>query len=73
MFEDVLFAQGPYDAVKGAEAVVIITEWDEFRALDMTRVKSSMAGTVLVDLRNIYRPKQMTELGFDYVSVGRPI
>ena len=73
MFEDVLFAQGPYDAVKGAEAVVIITEWDEFRALDMTRVKSSMAGTVLVDLRNIYRPKQMTALGFDYVSVGRPI
>ena len=54
-FKNVKFAKGAYDAVNGADAVVIITEWDEFRALDMTRVKSSMAGTVLVDLRNIYR------------------
>ena len=59
-FKDVQFAQGAYEAVKVANAVVIITEWDEFRALDMTRVKASMVGDVLIDLRNIYRPKQMT-------------
>jgi len=69
--ENVTFTDGPYDATKAADAVVIITEWDEFRALDMARVKKNMTGSVLVDLRNIYHTKDMTELGFDYVSVGR--
>ena len=51
---------------------MIITEWDEFRALDMTRVKNSLKTAKLVDLRNIYPAADMAELGFDYHSVGRP-
>jgi len=64
-------ADGPYDAIAGADAVVIITEWDQFRALDMMRVKDIMAGSILIDLRNIYQPKDMSALGFEYTSVGR--
>ncbi len=71
LLKNVTFAQGAYAAIKDADAVVIITEWDEFRALDMMRVKKALANPVLIDLRNIYQPLQMAELGFDYVSVGR--
>ena len=67
----VSFKAGPYEAVTGADAVVILTEWDQFRALDLDRVKASMRGAVLIDLRNIYRPAEMTERGFDYTGVGR--
>ena len=71
LLKAVTFADGAYAAIKGADALVIITEWDEFRALDMSRVKDNLAAPVLIDLRNIYQPAQMAELGFDYVSVGR--
>jgi len=50
---------------------VIITEWNEFRALDLDRVKETMKGSTLVDLRNIYDPADMNDRGFHYVSVGR--
>jgi len=50
---------------------VILTEWNEFRALDMTKVKAALKLPLMVDLRNIYRPSQMAEAGFKYVSVGR--
>ena len=56
---------------KGAHALVIVTEWDAFRALDLERVKTAMAGLVLVDLRNIYEPAEMRRHGFTYVSIGR--
>ena len=72
LLEGITFAKGPYDAIKDADAVVIITEWDEFRALNMDRVKELMASPVLIDLRNIYKPVQMQALGFHYTSVGRP-
>jgi UDPglucose 6-dehydrogenase len=72
MLKDVQFATGPYDCVQGADAVVIITEWDQFRALDLARVKDSLKTPVVVDLRNIYRPEEMKAKGFNYVSVGRP-
>ena len=62
----------PMTPWQGADGVVIITEWDQFRALDIDRVKTAMSGTVLVDLRNIYPPTEMTSRGFTYVSVGRP-
>ncbi|MBR7518022.1 hypothetical protein KC217_20340, partial [Mycobacterium tuberculosis] len=55
-----------------AEAVVIVTEWNAFRALDLTRLKTQMAGDLLVDLRNIYRPEEVTRHGLRYVSIGRP-
>jgi len=50
---------------------VILTEWNEFRALDLDRVKALLKRPLMVDLRNIYRPTQMAEAGFTYVSVGR--
>ncbi|GGE46141.1 UDP-glucose 6-dehydrogenase [Marinicauda pacifica] len=70
-FTDVKFASGPYLCVEGADALVFITEWNEFRALDLDRVHDLMRGNVVVDLRNIYDTRQMTESGFVYTSVGR--
>ncbi len=71
MLAGVVFADGPYECVAGADALVIITEWEAFRALDLTRVKASMRQPIVVDLRNIYRPEDMAALGFVYESVGR--
>ncbi|MEM8795082.1 MAG: UDP-glucose/GDP-mannose dehydrogenase family protein [Pseudomonadota bacterium] len=65
------FCDGPYHAVENADAVVIVTEWDQFRALDLARMKELLAGNIVVDLRNIYLPDEMRERGFEYSSVGR--
>ncbi|KAF0117644.1 MAG: UDPglucose 6-dehydrogenase [Hyphomonadaceae bacterium] len=70
-FSNIEFASGPYEAVKDADALVIITEWDQFRALDLMRVKDLLKSPIVVDLRNIYDPKAMQEDGFEYHSVGR--
>lgn len=67
----VTFADDAYSCVKGADALVIVTEWDAFRALDLTRIKSLMANANIVDLRNIYRPDDVRRLGFTYAGVGR--
>lgn len=61
-----------YEAMQGADGVVILTEWNEFRALDLTRMKTLLKRPLMVDLRNIYRPAQMAAAGFRYVSIGRP-
>jgi len=71
MFPGVDFKDSPYAACEGADALVILTEWDQFRALDLARVKASMRAPVVVDLRNIYRPAEMLTLGFHYSGVGR--
>jgi UDPglucose 6-dehydrogenase len=71
MLAGVDFKAGPYEAAEGADALVIITEWDQFRALDLDEVKRLMRSPVVVDLRNIYRPDEMASRGFRYVSVGR--
>ncbi|HEX4078602.1 MAG TPA: UDP-glucose/GDP-mannose dehydrogenase family protein [Rhizomicrobium sp.] len=68
---DVEFCADAYEALTDADGVVILTEWNEFRALDLARVKALLKRPLMVDLRNIYRPQQMTLAGFDYVSVGR--
>jgi len=60
-----------YDAILGADGVVILTEWNEFRALDLAKVKAGLKTALMVDLRNIYRPAQMAQVGFRYVSIGR--
>ena len=73
MMDGITYAQNPYDALEGADAMVIITEWDQFRALDLERVKSTLNGNVVVDLRNIYSPEDMQRRGFEYSSIGRPI
>ena len=65
------FRAGPYEAVEDADVLVILTEWDQFRALDLERVKGLMRHPLVVDLRNIYRPEEMRARGFDYASVGR--
>ena len=65
------FAGNAYECVEGADAVAILTEWDEFRALDLGRLKKLLKSPTIVDLRNIYPPSEMTDLGFDYISVGR--
>ncbi|MDP1874114.1 UDP binding domain-containing protein, partial [Phenylobacterium sp.] len=71
LLKNVDFAADPYAAARSADAVVIITEWDQFRALDLDRLKADMKTPVLVDLRNIYRPDDVRRQGFDYVSIGR--
>jgi len=72
LLPDLPLASSAYDAVDGADAMVIITEWDQFRALDLERIRTAMAGTTVVDLRNIYRPDDMMTKGFAYTSIGRP-
>ena len=61
-----------YDAASGVDVLCIVTEWNEFRALDLKRLKSLMAAPVMVDLRNIYNPDDMARAGFQYVCIGRP-
>jgi UDPglucose 6-dehydrogenase len=66
------FATSAYDAAKGADALVLVTEWNEFRKLDLARVRRAMRRRVLVDLRNVYDPAVVRRLGFEYTCVGRP-
>jgi UDPglucose 6-dehydrogenase len=61
----------PYACIEGADAMLILTEWDQFRALDLDRVKTALRGPIIVDLRNIYRPGDVAAKGLTYVSVGR--
>jgi UDPglucose 6-dehydrogenase len=68
---EVKYCKDPYDTVKGVDAVVIVTEWNEFRNLDLDRIKSLLKSTFFFDLRNIYDPQKMREKGFQYYSVGR--
>jgi len=69
--EGVAFCDGPYAAAQGAHAIVIATEWEQFRALDLARLNSVMAQPVIVDLRNIYRVDEMRRAKFRYSAVGR--
>jgi UDPglucose 6-dehydrogenase len=66
------YVTSAYEAAQGADAVVIVTEWDAFRALDFTRLKGLMKAPLLVDLRNVYKADEVTRHGFDYVGVGKP-
>jgi UDPglucose 6-dehydrogenase len=67
----ITFAENAYDAAKGADALVIVTEWNEFRKLDLARIRRVMRRRAIVDLRNIYDPASVQKLGFHYTSVGR--
>jgi UDPglucose 6-dehydrogenase len=71
VLEDVVYCDGPYTCAEGAHALVIVTEWEQFRALDFERLKHVMAQPVLVDLRNIYRPEEVARHDFLYDCVGR--
>ena len=71
LLNGVEFVTGPYQCVEGADVLAIITEWNEFRALDLERIRAHLKAPVIVDLRNIYDPNDMAERGFTYLSVGR--
>ena len=71
LLKGVTWCQDAYDAADGAHALAIVTEWNEFRALDLERLKKLMKTPVIVDLRNVYKRDEMAAAGFDYVSVGR--
>jgi UDPglucose 6-dehydrogenase len=68
----VRWAEDAYDAATGADAIVLLTEWNQFRALDLTRLRGAMEGDAFIDLRNVYAPEDVARAGFRYVSVGRP-
>ncbi|MGY4502590.1 UDPglucose 6-dehydrogenase [Bradyrhizobium sp. GM24.11] len=68
---DITYSEDVYSCAEGADALVVVTEWTQFRALDLDRLKATMAQAVVVDLRNIYRPEDMAIAGFVYASVGR--
>jgi UDPglucose 6-dehydrogenase len=72
VLENVTFCHNAYDCAKGAHALVIVTEWEQFRALDLKEMASIMASSVIVDLRNIYSPDEVIRNGFHYCGVGRP-
>ncbi|HUI16724.1 MAG TPA: UDP-glucose/GDP-mannose dehydrogenase family protein [Alphaproteobacteria bacterium] len=69
---DVVWCSSAYEAMEGADALAILTEWNEFRALDLQRVKTLLKTPIVVDYRNIYRPEEMAAAGFRYSSLGRP-
>ena len=71
LLPDIAYADSAYTCAQGADALVIVTEWEQFRALDLARLKAIMARPVVVDLRNVYRPEDMARYGFAYHSVGR--
>jgi UDPglucose 6-dehydrogenase len=72
LLPDVIYCGSAYEAAEGAEAVVIATEWEQFRALDLERLRCVMVRAVIVDLRNIYRADEMKRANFRYLTVGRP-
>jgi UDPglucose 6-dehydrogenase len=71
MMPNVQLAEDPYELAKGCDALVIVTEWNEFKQLDMKRIKQVMRGNIIVDGRNIYEPRMMKEHGFVYRGIGR--
>jgi UDPglucose 6-dehydrogenase len=71
--EKISYCKNAYEAARGAEALVFITEWNEFRNLDLKKLKGVLAKPVILDLRNIYEPDKVTDIGFEYMGVGRGI
>ncbi|WP_199553878.1 UDP-glucose dehydrogenase family protein [Sandaracinobacteroides hominis] len=71
VLNNVEYCDSPYQALEGADAMVLVTEWDAFRALDLSRVKSLLKSPVVVDLRNVYRPEEMARQGLQYSGIGR--
>jgi UDPglucose 6-dehydrogenase len=68
---EICYCDGPYSCAEGADALVIVTEWEQFRALDLDRLKRAMAQQIIIDLRNIYEPQDLIAHGFRYESIGR--
>ena len=73
LLPDVIYCDTAYETMGGADVLVIVTEWNEFRGLDLARVKQLLKAPVMVDLRNVYEPDEMAERGFSYSCIGRSI
>ena len=71
--DGIIYCRDALDAAAGADALVLITEWNEFRAIAPSRLRDAMTGDVLVDLRNVYDPAAMRAAGFNYHGIGRPL
>jgi UDPglucose 6-dehydrogenase len=71
ILSEVEYGKDAYDVAKGADALVLVTEWNQFRRLDLQRIKGLLKSPIFIDLRNVYDPKQMERLGFNYSGVGR--
>ena len=72
IFPKITYCKDAYEAAKGSEAVIIVTEWNEFRNLDLVKIKKAAKGNHFFDLRNIYEPERVRKMGFSYYSIGRP-
>jgi UDPglucose 6-dehydrogenase len=72
IFPNLIYSADPYEVAKGADALLVLTEWEQFKRLDWKRVRKEMARPLIVDGRNMLRPAEMRELGFEYLSFGRP-
>ncbi|MBV8492199.1 MAG: UDP-glucose/GDP-mannose dehydrogenase family protein, partial [Alphaproteobacteria bacterium] len=73
LLPEIAYCGDAYETMAGADALILITEWNEFRALDLGRVKRLMRSPVIIDLRNIYKPEEMAAAGLAYHSIGRPL
>ena len=71
IISDINYVENSYDALKGADALILLTEWDEFRTPDFKKMKKLMKQRIIIDGRNIYNPKLLRKIGFKYLSVGR--
>jgi UDPglucose 6-dehydrogenase len=71
MMPDVIYCEDTYATMDGADVLVIVTEWNEFRSLDFDRIKGLLSAPILVDLRNIYTPEDLAQAGFSYYCIGR--
>ena len=71
LLPEIVTCEDAYEASRGADVLVLVTEWNQFRMLDLARIKSLLKRPLIVDLRNVYEPKPMREAGFEYVCVGR--
>ena len=72
VFPELTYAKDAYDCAAGADFLVLTTEWNEFRALDLEKIGGALTSRTLIDLRNVYDPKEMRAAGWNYTSVGRP-
>ena len=70
--EAVFFAENSFAAAKDADAVLVLTDWEEFTSLDLERLRAALKHPIMIDGRNLFQPQVMAELGFTYVSIGRP-
>ena len=71
VLSEIHFCNGPYEVAEGSDALVFLTEWNQFRKLDMTKIKDALNHPIIIDLRNIYEPDVMEDMGFTYIAVGR--